>query len=581
MNPEDKQETAGLHYQADEKPPLSVAFNLGLQLAVLHLSVTILITTLAMRAAEQAESFVAWAVFAAVAISGVSIILQSCRFGRFGMGHMLMMGSSVVFVPVCIIALTMGGPELMATLIVVSSLFQFVISERLSLFRRVLTPAVSGTVLMLIPISVMPTVFHLLTDVPEGSPHLGGPLSALVTVLLICGITLAAKGSLRLWAPIIGAITGSLVAGFFGLYDTARVTEAGWLGYPRFEWPGLDLEFDSQFWALLPGFLLAAIIGSIRTISSAAAMQRISWRRTRVMDFQGVQSAVATDGLSNLLSGFAGTIPNTAYSTGASLAQLTGVAARHVGIAAGVMILLMAFFPKAVALVLAMPGPVFSAYLVVLISMLFTVGLKMVTQGGMDYRKGLIVGVSFWIGTGFQGGAIYPEFFSEFAGGFLNNGVTAGGLVVILMTFFVEMLEPRPKRFKTSLELSALPRLRGFLDKCVSESDWHISITDRLTAACEEILLMLLREERDEGQDRPRTLNLLVRKKGNRAVLEFITRAGGSENIQEKVLSLGELIDGEPIEREISPRLLEHHAVSVQHQQYHGLDIVTVHVEFP
>ena len=57
----------------------------------------------------------------------------------------------------------------MASLIVVSSLFQFLLAARLSLLRRIFTPVVSGTVIMLIPVTVMPIVFDTLKDVPDGA----------------------------------------------------------------------------------------------------------------------------------------------------------------------------------------------------------------------------------------------------------------------------------------------------------------------------------------------------------------------------------------------------------------------------
>ena len=327
---------SGLRFQADEKPPLAISLGLGLQLTALSVSATILLTTVVMRAVGQSEAYLSWAVFAAVVIGGGATMLQALRLGRFGMGHVLMMGSSGAFIAVSIQALAEGGPATFATLVVVAALFQFLISDRLSLFRRILTPAVSGTVLMLIPVSVMSPVLNLLNDVPDGSPALGAPLSALATVLVICGLTLKASGSLRLWASVLGVLAGSLVAVFFGIYDTARVAEASpGPVCPRSNGRASISASGRHFWTLLPGFLLAATVGAIRTISSAAAAQRVSWRRPRAVDFRAVQGAVATDGLSNLLSGLSGTMPNTSYTTGASLTQLTGVASRYVGIAAG------------------------------------------------------------------------------------------------------------------------------------------------------------------------------------------------------------------------------------------------------
>ena len=34
--------------------------------------------------------------------------------------------------------------------------------------------------------------------------------------------------------------------------------------------------------------------------------------------------------------------------------------------------------------------------------MLFVVGMRIVVQDGIDYRKGLVAGVAFWVGVGFQ-----------------------------------------------------------------------------------------------------------------------------------------------------------------------------------
>ena len=52
-----------------------------------------------------------------------------------------------------------------------------------------------------------------------------------------------------------------------------------------------------------------------------------------------------------------------------------------------------------------------AAYATVLLSMLFVVGMKVVVQNELDYRTGLIVGVSSWAGGGFQNRVIFPEYF--------------------------------------------------------------------------------------------------------------------------------------------------------------------------
>ena len=571
----------GIRYQPDETPPVPLAFGLGLQLVVLCVAGIVLTPAIVIRAGGGSEDFLSWAVSAAILVSGVSTLAQAVRFGRFGAGYVLLMGTSGAFIAVCVAALAQGGPAMLATLVVISSLFQFVFSTWLSLFRRILTPAVAGTVIMLVAVTVMPIIFNMLKAVPEEVPAQAAPVSAFATMLVIVVIALKATGTLRLWAPVIGVVVGSVVAAFFGLYDVDRVAAASWIGLPDGAWPGLDLNFGPVFWGLLPAFVFVTLVGAIETVGDAIAIQRIAWRRPRAVDFRAVQGAVAADGLGNLLSGLAGTVPNTTYSTSVSVAELTGVGARRVGVAVGILFLALAFFPKGLAVILAIPGPVASAYLTVLLAMLFVVGMRVVFQDGIDYRKGLVCGVSFWVGVGFQNGVIFPEYFAEFAGGLLQNGMTAGGLVAILLTLFVELTGPRRSRIEVQFDISALPQISEFLRAFASRMGWDTVMADRLDACGEEVLLTLL-QDKSEEERRQRRLLMVAHEEDGGAHLEFLA-ATGEDNIQDRIALLGARTTGEliEIEQEVSLRLLRHLASSVRHQQYYDTDIVTVRVDRP
>ena len=575
----DQSDRTSVRYQPDDKPPGPLAFGLGLQLAILTVAGVVLTPAIVIRAAGGSEGFLSWAVFAAVAVSGITTVVQAVRVGRVGAGYVLMMGTSGAFIAVCITAIAEGGPAMLATLVVISSLFQFALSTRLSLLRQILTPTVAGTVIMLIPVTVMPILFDMLKQVPEGASTQSAAISALATLLVIACIALKAKGALRLWAPVIGVIAGSAVAGYYGLYDASLVVEAAWVGLPVGEWPGLDLGFGPVFWSLLPAFVFVTLVGAIETVGDAIAIQHVSWRRPRAVDFRAVQGAVAADGVGNLLSGLAGTVPNTTYSTSVSVTELTGVGARSVGVAVGAVFIALAFLPKALAVVLAIPGPVAAAYITVLMAMLFVVGMKVVIQNGIDYRNGLVAGLAFWTGVGFQNGVIFPEYFSEFAGGLLQNGMTAGGLVAVLLSLFLELTAPRRARIETELDVSALPKIREFLSAFASRSGWDPAMVNRLEAASEETLLTLM--EKDEAAEREhRRLRLVARKEDDQAILEFVA-ATGEENLQDRIALLGERTAGAPAEQEVSLRLLRHVASSVLHQQYYDMDIVTVRVDAP
>ena len=572
-----------VRYQPDETPPPKLVVGVGLQLAVLNIAAVMLIPMVVMRAAGTTDAYLSWAVLASVTVCGLTTVLQAFRAGRFGAGHVMVMGTSGAFIPASIMALVEGGPSLLATLVVVSALVPLVLSWRLSLFQRVLTPAVSGTVIMLIPVTVMPFVSSLLSGAPDGVSAPGAPLSFLVTVVVIGALALKATGPLRLWAPVIGVVVGSVIAGSHGLYDLERVAAAPWIDLPQLRAPGFDLGFGPGFWTLLPSFLLVAVIAAIRTMSSAIAVQRVSWRRqNRAIDFRAVQGAVAVDGVGNLVAGLAGTVPGSATTTSVPLTQLTGVAARAVGIVAGAAFIVLAFLPKAFAVILAIPDPVFAGYLVVLLAMLFAIGMKIILQDGLGYREGMVVGFAFLAGVSFQHGMIFPEHVSGFAGGLLENGMNAGGFAAILMTLFLRATDPRSSRIETWSDLSELTTIRGFLGDFSSRSGWGREMANRLAAATEETLLTLGEGAAKAGQDTRRRLMMMARREANSAVLElFVAPGGENENLQDRVALVREVDDDTHVAREASLRLLRHLASSVTHRQYHDTDIVTVRVEAP
>ena len=569
-----------LRFEASDKPPLPLTAGLGLQFAVLSIAGIVLTPAIVVRAAGGTDEYLTWAVFAAASISGISTITQAVRFGRIGAGYILLMGTSGAFIAVCVTALVDGGPGLLATLIVVSSLFQFLLAAKLALFRRLITPTVAGTVVMLIAVTVMPLIFDMVTASPEGTAPASAPVSALAAMGVIVGIALKARGSLRLWAPVIGIAAGSIVATFFGLYDFDRVAEADWIGLPDSGWPGFDFSFGADFWSLLPAFVFVTLIGAVETVGDSVAIQRVSWRRPRAVDYRAVQGAVAADGTGNLLSGLAGTVPNTTYSTSISITELTGVAARRVGVAIGVSFIVMAFVPKVLALVLAIPEAVVAAYATVLLALLFVVGMKIVVADATDYRRGLIAGFSFWIGVGFQSNQIFPEYLTGFADGFLENGMTAGGLTAMVLTLFDEVTRTRPRRLRCELATQSLPQIREFLDRFVDRNGWSRAMSDRLEAVAEESLLTLTGTERPASADETRALRLTASKQDGQAVLEFVA-AASEENIEDRLAVLDAHRVERPVERDLSLRVLQHHAASVNHQQYHEVDIVTVHVDVP
>ena len=573
-------ENQNVRYEPDETPPSLVTLGSGLQAATLIVAPVVLTVVIVARIADQPDSYVSWGVFAALVISGVTTILQAVRVGRVGSGHVLIMGTSGAFIAVCVAALVNGGPATMASLVVVSALFQFLLAARLSLLRRIFTPVVSGTVIMLIAATVMPIVFDTMGDVPDGTSSAAAPAAALATLVTVVVLVLRAPPAWRLWSPIIGIVVGCVVAAPFGLYNVQQVLDAPWVGVPLSSWPGLDLTPGTEFWALLPAFVVVTIVGAIETIGDGVAIQRVSRRRSRATDFRVVQGALNADGVGNLLSGIAGTLPNTTYSSSVALAEVTGISARRVGVAIGVIFVAVAFFPKVAALLIAIPGAVAAAYITVLIGLLFVQGMKIIIEDGVDHRKASVVGLSFWIGTGFQNQWIFPGLLGDgFLSVLLGNGMTSGAIVAIIMMVFMELTAPRRRRLEVALNEDALPKLSEFLGEIASKAGWDAASRDRLVLAGEETLSSLLSEDDDFQMGGVRRLVVTAHVNRGGVELEFVSASGG-ENLEDRLTYLGQTPDV-PDDREISFRLLRHYASSVRHQKYHDVDIITVSVEGP
>lgn len=567
-----------VRYEINENPPTALSFGLAFQLVLLTIGGVLITPIIIVKAGGIGEPFLSWSVFVVLVVCGLTTILQAVRVGRFGSGHVLLMGTSGAFIAVCVTALTNGGPALMCSLIIVSSIVQFVLAFRLSTLRRIITPTVAGVVIMLIPVTVLPIVFDLLTNVSEEHLTFNAPLVAGITITVSILLAMRATGMLRLWTPLIGLVVGAIVAMPLGMFDPQPLVDAPWFGFPVFAWPGLDLSFSAEFWALLPPFIFVTIVGLIETIGDSVAIQRVSQREPKAPDYRVVQGAVGADGVGNLLSGILGTVPNTTYSSSVSVTEITGVASRRIGVFIGLIFLGIAFIPKLKALVIALPQPVVGAYVTVLLALLFVVGIKLVMRDGLDYRKSIIVGVSLWIGAGFQFNLIFPELMT--GDGFwvtmLTNGMTVGGLVAIFLTLSWELLGSRRYAFNCKLSVESLEELSDFLTTAANRWKWNEASTQRLIQVNEELVLTLLGDEQDANLE-DRNLHLMVRRDADTIELEYIASTDES-NIEDRTVMLqGATTD--PSELELSLRILRHLASDVRHQKYFNMDVLTLHVE--
>ena len=565
-----------IFYQPDEQPSHPASVVHGFQSVMTRMAAMAATASVIAVAGGQSQGYLSWIFFSALVVCGIGGILQTFRFWRFGSGYSLSVTSSSAFIAICISALLAGGPALLSSLIVASSLIQFVFISRLSWLRRVISPLVAGTVLMLLASTIITVVLSRLSDLPEGAPPVAAPILAGTTLFILMVLRLFASPKWQQWAPVVAIMVGCAIAAPFGVYDWQHVMEASWIGFPSYTWPGFDLSFGATFWGLLPGFVIVSMATTINSISDTVVIQKVAWRRPRATDFRVVQGAHHLLVLTNLLAAALGTLPNMIGAANSARVMLTGVAARRMGIYGGLILIAVAFSPKLIALVVATPRPVLVAYMIFMLSLLFVEGMRTVFRDGVDGRKAAVIGVSLWIGIGFQNQVILPDLLTGTLGTLLSNGMTTGSVCVILLTLLMEFTSSRRRRLNVAMNLLSFPRIDSFLQGFATSVGWNEASINRLRSAGEETLSSLLSQDEEPEEDARKRLIVAARRADAVIEMEFVVTTEGG-NLEDKLAYLNEQPEIQD-EREISFRLLRHYASSVQHHKYHDIDIITVQV---
>ena len=447
----------------------------------------------------------------------------------------------------------------------------------LPLLRRIITPVVSGTVLMLIAALILPIAFDRLQEVPEGSSLAAGPCVAAVMVVAATMLMLRGPRTWRPWSLLLGIAAGCVAAVPFGLYDFERLSTASWVGIPDSGFPGLDLTPSAGFWGLLPMFLIVTLVQVIKGIGDGVIVQQVSRRRPRTTDFRLIQGSTYANGVSVLLSGIAGTPPTTYYSPSTvSLINLTGVSARSAGYAVGGLLVVLAFFPKITSVLLSIPSPVMGGFLVIALGVLFVEGIQTLARAGLDPQKAIVVGLAFSIGLGMEHRNVLADLLGSPWGELLGNGITIGTATALVLTAFLELTSPRRRRLEVRLDIADLPRIDAFLQEVAAKMGWDAAATERLRSAGEETLSSLLQPDDAYPAGEAPRLIVVARPEGGTVEMEFLA-VFDEENLEDRLAYLDEQTETFD-ERELSFRLLRHYASSVRHQKYHGLDVVTVQV---
>lgn len=576
-----EKEQSTINYGVDDQCPPRLAISTALQIFVPNTFTAIVLIAIVARVADQSTDQMNWMVFAGLLACGLAMVLHSFRFGWFGAGRLVVSNFNIPLLAISTLALAEGGPGLLATLILVSTALQFILSFRLAAFRRIFSPTMSGIVIMLVATSIIP---FILEKTVEESTH-GDLHRALIagTVALIVGllITLVGPPKAQMWTVPAAITAGILVAAPLGAYDFDGVLESPLVSLPNFTWHGFDVSLGLRFWTLLPVFIFVNLTAFVKAVGDMSIIDRSAHRKPRATDFRVIQKGLNAYGLTTMLTALLGTLPVTApWSVTAVYVGITRVAAAEVGLYLGLLTIMAAFIAKLSAILIAIPITVVVAVYLILFGLLFIEGAKSVFEGGMDHRKAVIVGVSLMLGVSASPilGVIDELNLGLIANSTVNS-ITLGGGFALAISIISEIVAPKRNTLKTQLSSKALSQIDEFLAGFAGQHKLPKEAETRLRAVGEEVVLSLISASEDESSQDLRQMVVTAKSVEGFAELEILATSGDTSdhNIEDRIAYLS---DESPIETEatFSTRLLQHYASSVNHRKYIGIDIVTARV---
>jgi uracil permease len=239
---------------------------------------------------------------------------------------------------------------------------------------RALFPAiVTGPIIAVIGITLAPVAI---------SQAQGNWWLALVTLAAVIVASIWFRGIFKMLPILTGFIVGYIVSIIFGQVDFAAFNDAKWLAWPDFGGVFGGGEFDfGAVWLIAP----VAFVTMIEHVGDILTNGRVVGKD--FFDNPGVNRTLMGDGIATLFAGLIGGPPNTTYSENTGVLAVTKVYDPRVLRIGAVFAVLLGFIPKFGGLLQTVPVPVLGGISIVLFGMIASIGLRVLTDAGVDFTQ--------------------------------------------------------------------------------------------------------------------------------------------------------------------------------------------------
>ena len=435
-----------LVYGLDARPPLPQTLFAALQ-HMLAMFVGIITPPLIIANAlglsgEQTRYIVSMSLL----MSGIASFIQTRRFGPVGSGLLSVQGTSFNFLgPIIASGLALKqaalpNEEMLGTLfgtILVAAISMVIVSRCLHLVRQVITPLVTGIVVLLIGLTLikvglisMGGGFAAMNDGSFGSlENLGLSLVVMLTIVLL---QRSKNPWLRLSAIVIAMLIGYVAAYFLGRLNPLQSSET-WIALPH------PLQYGLGFnWQFFIPITVIFVVTALEAIGDMTATSDVSGEPVDGPVYMArIKGGVLSDGLNSMLAAVVGTFPMSVFAQNNGVIQLTGVASRYVGFFIAAMLALLGLLPGVAAFIQQIPEPVLGGATVVMFGTIAAAGVRIISREVLDRRALMILAISLAMGLGVAQVPEVLQHLPELLKSVLSFGVATGGITAMLLNLLL------------------------------------------------------------------------------------------------------------------------------------------------
>ncbi len=272
----------------------------------------------------------------------------------------------------------------------------------------IMPPAVMGAVVAIIGLELAPVAAQQAGLAPWSTAvgQIVQPFHATPNVLIVSLFTLFVgiagsvmfKGFMQVIPILFAVIAGYLLALSMGMVDRAVISNAAWLELPKFHMPVFNF---SAILVIAP----ACIVVLAEHISHLIVTSKITGED--LMKKPGLHRSLLGDGISNVLSGFTGSPPNTTYGENIGVMAITRVYSVWVIRGAAIMAIAFSCIGKVSAAISTIPTPVMGGITMLLFGVIAVQGFRMFVEQKVDFSKNrnMVLGALTFV-IGVSGAAI-------------------------------------------------------------------------------------------------------------------------------------------------------------------------------